>query len=170
MPILFDPASRVFRLDTDVSTYAMMIYEENYLVHLYYGAKVPDAAPLAKLMTRGWFDSFSPRNPKMDDPDHVQFSLDFTPQEFPGFGAGDSRASAVEVCGPAGDFVTDFRYQSHRVFPGKPALEGLPATFAQEGEAETLEIEMADPATGVKAFFAVHGLCPQRGHGPQRPL
>ncbi len=153
MPILFDPASRVFRLDTDVSTYAMMIYEENYLVHLYYGAKVPDAAPLAKLMTRGWFDSFSPRNLKMDDPDHVQFSLDFTPQEFPGFGAGDSRASAVEVCGPAGDFVTDFRYQSHRVFPGKPALEGLPATFAQEGEAETLEIEMADPATGVKAFL-----------------
>lgn len=153
MPILYDAESRIFRLDTDVSTYAFMIYEEGYLVHLYYGPRVPDTAALARYMCRGWFDSFSPRNPKMDDFGHIQFSLDFTPQEYSVSGSGDFRASALQVRSPAGDCVTDLRYVSHRIFPGKPALEGLPATFAKEGEAGTLEVEARDPVTGVKVFL-----------------
>ena len=42
MPITYDPQHRLFKLDTNLSTYAFMVYEENYLVHLYYGAKIPD--------------------------------------------------------------------------------------------------------------------------------
>ena len=36
MPITYDPQHRLFKLDTNLSTYAFMVYEENYLVHLYY--------------------------------------------------------------------------------------------------------------------------------------
>ena len=42
MAITFDQQHRVFKLDTNLSTYAFMVYRENYLVHLYYGAKIPD--------------------------------------------------------------------------------------------------------------------------------
>ncbi len=150
MPITFDPSSRIFKLDTDSSTYAFLVHDEGYLVHLYYGPKVPDTAALAPLMYRGWYDSLSPRNPHVSD---RRFSLDFIPQECPGSSNGDFRISALEVRSPAGDTVTDLRYTGHRIFPGKPELPGLPATFAQEGEAETLEIETADPVTGVKAFL-----------------
>ncbi|MCI8386703.1 MAG: alpha-galactosidase [Acutalibacter sp.] len=151
MPITFDASSHIFKLDTPSSSYAFMLFSENYLVHLYYGPKVPDIAPLAALMDRGSYDSFSPRNPALIT--DRSFSLDFTPQEFPGPGCGDYRIPAVEVRSPAGDTVTDFRYVSHKIYPGKPALEGLPATFAQEGEAETLEVEALDPVTGVKAHL-----------------
>ena len=149
MPISFDPAKRLFRLDTKTSTYAFFVYRENYLVHLYYGAKIPDS-DLEYLMYRGKFDSLSPWNTKVDDPD---FSADITPFEYPTNGAGDMRIAALSVRNGDGNAVTDVRYVSHKITPGKPALEGLPATFADDSQAETLEVEAVDPVTGVKVFL-----------------
>lgn len=149
MPIFYDPQTKLFRLDTKTSSYAFMVYEENYLVHLYYGPRVTDQ-DLRPLMYRGWYDSLSPRNPQVSDP---RFTLDVIPQECPGTSTGDFRISAAEARNAAGNTVTDLRYVGHSITPGKPALPGLPATFAQEGQAQTLEIEMADPLTGLKAFL-----------------
>ena len=42
MPIIFDSEKKIFKLDTAPSSYVFEIYEQNYLVHLYYGAKIPD--------------------------------------------------------------------------------------------------------------------------------
>ena len=40
--------------------------------------------------------------------------------------------------------------QSHSVTPGKPALEGLPATYCEAGsEAETLTVRLRDELLGV---------------------
>ncbi len=155
MSIQFDQKTNIFKLDTDVSTYAFMAYEQGYLVHLYYGPKVPDE-DLSHLMYRGWYDSLSPRNPKVRD---RRFSLDSIPQELPGNSTGDFRISAIEAQATAGDCVTDLRYMGHRIYPGKPelyAVEGfkLPAAFAGEDEAETLEIEMLDKVTGLKAYLS----------------
>ena len=147
MPILFDAERRVFKLDAKGFTYAMMVYRENYLVHLYAGAPIPDT-DLSYLMYRGWFDSLSPLNPQVEDPN---FSVDIQPLEYPAGGAGDFRISALSVRGKAGDAVTDIRYVSHKIYQGKPALPGLPATFDREGAAQTLEVETLDAVTGVKA-------------------
>ena len=65
MPITFDEKNKVFRLDTKTSSYAMMVFEENYLIHLYYGPKIPDT-DLQYLMYRGWFDSLSPYDPRCE--------------------------------------------------------------------------------------------------------
>ena len=164
MPIFYDPQTKLFRLDTNTSSYAFMVYEENYLVHLYYGPRVTDQ-DLQPLMYRGWYDSLSPRNPQVSDP---RFTLDVIPQECPGTSTGDFRISAAEARNAAGNTVTDLRYVGHSITPGKPALPGLPATFAQEGQAQTLEIEMAPHRP--QGLFALHGLRKPRGHGPQRPL
>lgn len=149
MPISFDPVSRIFKLDTKSSTYALMVYQENYLVHLHYGPKIPDT-DLAHLMYRDWYDSFLPHNPHIDD---NRFSLELTPMEYPCANSGDCRIPALEVRSPAGDTVTDLRYVSHRIFPGKPKLEGLPATYAGKEDAETLEIEMSDSVTDLRVFL-----------------
>lgn len=149
MPIRFDESKRIFQLDTKTSTYAFMVFQENYLVHLYYGAKLP-GNNLKHLMYRGRFDSLSPYNTKVDDP---YFSVDINPMEYPANGAGDFRISALAVRGEQGDTVTDIRYVSHKIMKGKPGLAGLPATFAKEDEAETLEIETVDAVTGVKVFL-----------------
>lgn len=42
MPVVFDSEKRVFKLDTPSSSYAMKISPTGYLLHLYYGAYVPD--------------------------------------------------------------------------------------------------------------------------------
>ena len=34
MPITYDSQKRIFKLDTKTSTYALLVYRENYLVHL----------------------------------------------------------------------------------------------------------------------------------------
>ena len=44
MPITYDPQHRLFKLDTNLSTYAFMVYEENYLVPLSYGPNITDTA------------------------------------------------------------------------------------------------------------------------------
>ena len=144
--ITFNSQEKIFKLDTKTSTYALRVYH-GYLVHLYYGAKLPDDN-LKHLMYRGWFDSLSPYAEGVDDP---LFSADIVPMEYPTNGAGDFRISALSVRGKDGNTVTDVRYVSHTITKGKPKLEGLPATFAEEDEAETLTIETLDPVTGVKA-------------------
>ena len=116
-------------------------------MHLYYGAKIPDT-DLSYLMYRSWFSSQNPYNPNIEDP---RFSPDITPMEYATNGAGDFRISALSVRGGSGDAVTDIRYVSHKIYDGKPSLPGLPATFAQEGQAQTLEVEAVDAVTGVKA-------------------
>ena len=150
MQIKFHEESRLFQLDSKNSTYAFQINEGGYLVHLYYGKKLSSLQGLEKNAFRGVYDSLSPQNPYVDDP---YFSLDIAPLEFPCNGAGDFRISALSVRGEKGDTVTDMHYVSHRILPGKPGLSGLPAAFGEEGKAQTLEIELTDKVTGVRAFL-----------------
>ena len=42
MSIIFDSEQKIFKLDTAGSSYIFKIYQQDYLIHLYYGAKVPD--------------------------------------------------------------------------------------------------------------------------------
>ena len=150
MAISFNEANKVFKLDACGVTYAMGVQEQGYLVHLYYGAAIPDT-DLMPLMGRDWFDSLSPLGEDSTDP---AFSLDIQPLEYPANGAGDFRSSALSVRGKDGNTVTDLRYVGHRILPGKPGLPGLPASFDREGKAETLEIQLGDPVTGVQAFLS----------------
>ena len=78
MPIIFDSEKRMFKLDTATSSYIIEIFKENYLVHLYYGAKIPDMN-VSMLKYNGSFASFSPQNINIDD---CRFSPDVNPMEY----------------------------------------------------------------------------------------
>ena len=57
---------------------------------------------------------------------------------------------AVDVLNAQGDHVVDLRYMGHRILPGKKPLQGLPATYTEsDAEAQSLEIDLADPLTGL---------------------
>ena len=136
MPIIFDSEKRMFKLDTATSSYIIEIFKENYLVHLYYGAKIPDMN-VSMLKYNGSFASFSPQNINIDD---CRFSPDVNPMEYPGEGAGDFRSSAVAVRNADGNAVTDMRYKSHKIYGGKPALEVLTSLqCTNEEHSSTLE-------------------------------
>ncbi len=147
MPISYNKETGIFKLDTSASSYAFQVYEENYLVHLYYGAKIPDDN-LEHLMFRGSFPSFSPSNEKVFNP---MFSADITQTEYSGEGAGDFRLSSLSIRNADGNNVTDVRYVSHSIYSGKPALEGLPSLYlSSPHEAQTLEIVTLDAVTGAR--------------------
>jgi len=150
MPISFDSDKRIFKLDTLNSSYIMEVFEENYLIHLYYGAKIPDSN-LTSFKYKGGFASFAPENFNIQN---GRFSPDICTFEFPAEGTGDLRESAVSIRNADGNNCTDFRYVSHRISSGKSGIEGMPALWVEdENDASTLEILMQDEVTGVKAVL-----------------
>ena len=145
--ISFDAQQRIFKLDTPGSSYVIGIFDENYLLNLYYGAKIPDINlwPNAKRLKSA---SFSPSNPNFKD---EATSIDVLPMEYPAYGAGDFRISALKVNNSDGNSVTDIRYVSHNIYKGKPSLAPLPSVYVNDnGEADTLEILAEDNLTGIK--------------------
>ncbi len=150
MPIIFDSEKKIFKLDTASSSYIFKIYDENYLVHLYFGAKIPDYN-LNAFEDRRMYASFSASNPHMLTRD---FSADVYPFEIGCNGCGDMRISSLQIRNSDGNASTDMRYVSHKIYAGKPALKGLPALYESEaGECTTLEITTRDEVTGAQAIL-----------------
>ncbi len=150
MSIIFDSEKNIFKLDTLSSSYIFRIYDENYLVHLYYGAKIPDYN-LTDFSDRRMYASFSASNPHLLRTD---FSADVFPFEIGCNGCGDMRISSLQIRNSDGNASTDMRYVSHKIYNGKPALKGLPALYENEdGECQTLEITTRDCVTGAEAVL-----------------
>ena len=140
MPIYIDSAKRVFTLRTKNTTYQMMADDMGGLVHLYYGPAVDDCA-MDHLVRRD-DKSFAPCPADLGT--LRNYSFDFLPQEYSSWGNGDYRTAAVKVTFPDGSNALDLRYEGHQTSKGKAPLAGLPAVYANEDEAETLEITLKD--------------------------
>lgn len=78
-------------------------------------------------------------------------------REFPDQGRGDFRVPAFRVRQAEGHTVTALRYQSHDILPGKPSLEGLPATFGSDKDVSTLVVHLYDEysAVGVDLHYSI---------------
>lgn len=154
MPILYNEQTRTFLLDAADSCYAFRITELGYLQHLHYGAHISDA-DLASLAAPVPHSSIYPRPA---EPHEGYFSLGVNKMEYPCFGCGDYRGTALAVRRTdTGTAETDIVYVSHRIYAGKPALAGQPATYAAEEEADTLEVLCRDRVSGaeVTLFYTV---------------
>ena len=150
MPIKFLEDKKVFKLDTASSSYIISLFDGGYLLHYYYGAKIPDAN-LTDFYFREWFASFSAHSPSVNKGD---FSADVAPIEYSGFGTGDFRKTPVAIRNADGNNCTDFRYVSHKIYSGKPELKGLPSLYENKaGECDTLEINVCDKVTGAEAVL-----------------
>ncbi len=146
MPIQFNADSKIFKLDTSNSSYVIKIYDEGYLLCLYYGKSIPDTN-LSCFQTRFRSASFSLANPQIGE---TAFTPDTAPIEYGCNGAGDFRISALSVKNSNGDSVTDIRYKSHKIYGGKPQIPSMPSSYANcDSEAQTLEIETVDAVTGL---------------------
>ncbi|CAM4049698.1 alpha-galactosidase [Cohnella lubricantis] len=146
MAIRYDESTRTFHLQSGNVSYVMQIVKGDYLAHLYWGRQIRGRA-IDDMMPKAYRPSFNP-NPFPED---ETFSLDTLPQELPGYGTSDYRSPAYQVRLANGTTIAEFKVTGHRIMADKPALEGLPAVYAESGdEAETLEIELEDAAAGMK--------------------
>lgn len=148
MAIIFDSEKKVFKLDTPSSSYAFKISNAGYLIHLYYGAYVPET-DLDYLRHGLHSASFSADVPENELDPHL--TLDTCGLEYSCNGLSDFRISALQIRGEDGNATTDIRYKSHKIYAGKPGLPGLPATYVNsEDEADTLEVVCEDKLTGAE--------------------
>lgn len=150
MVIQFLQEGSVFHLQSKNTSYVMKVTKQGYLAHLYWGRKVTGLG-LERLLEFKGRASFSPT----PDMEQLDLSLDTLPQEYPSYGGSDFRSPAVQVQQADGSTVTELLYDSYRIVPGKPALAGLPAVYAESmDEAETLEITLKDDIAGLQVVLA----------------
>lgn len=149
MSISFHESTKVFTLNTKRSTYQCQVIDYGFLSHLYYGKRLTDDEITYHFvpMDRGFSG-----NPNDAGADRT-FSADYLMQEYSSFGTGDYRSSAFSVTNTDGSNAADLRYQSHTIYAGKPKIKGLPAVYASEEEAQTLEILLKDKATGMEVLL-----------------
>ncbi|MCR5042214.1 MAG: alpha-galactosidase [Clostridia bacterium] len=152
--IVYDEEKRVFKLDSKNVSYLLGVYDEGFLVNLYFGPSVPDT-DVWYLVERGGSASFSANPPAFEIGDRPAISPDAMLMEYPCYGTGDCRVTALEITDADGCPPTDLRYKSHRIVKGKPPLKGLPSTYANPDDVcDTLEITLTDPKTGVEAVLS----------------
>ena len=149
MAIIYERKTHFFTLHTEHSTYQMKVDAFGYLLHLYYGGRIPgsmESVPSMDYLLTYYDRGFS-GNPSAAGLDRT-YSLDVLPQEYPSLGTGDFRGSAFAVRNGDGSESCSLHYVSHKIGKGKYSLEGLPAVYAEE--AQTLEILLEDSVSGIQ--------------------
>ena len=148
MGIVYSKSDRTFTIQTKNTTYQMQVDPYGFLLHLYYGKKT-DGSCMDYLLT--YYDRGFSGNP-FDAGDDRTYSMDALPQEYPSYGTGDYRSTALIVENADGSTAC-------HIFNGKYKIPGLPAVYADETESQTLEIVMEDAVTGVEVTLQ-YGVLP----------
>lgn len=155
MSIIFDEGRKTFTLHTKDSTYQMQVDPFGFLLHLYYGRRAKGC--MDYLLT--YADRGFSGNPYDVGSDRT-YSMDVLPQEFPCLGNGDYRSHAFSVKNTDGSVSCDLRFQGYEIQKGKYSIPGLPAVYADEEEAQTLEVHMQDPVTKISVYL-LYGVLPE---------
>ena len=149
MSVFYHEKSQTFHLTNGRISYLMKVLPNGTLGQLYFGRAIRDREDFDHLLefaSRPMSSCVFEGNPC--------FSLEHCRQEYPSHGSTDFRRPAVELRQPNGSRITSFVYHSHTVAPGKPTLDGLPATYCeQDSEAETLTIRLQDELLNVSIYL-----------------
>lgn len=123
----------------------MGISTYGFLFHLYYGRRIE--GNMSYLLT--YYDRGFSGNP-YESKHNRSFSMDALPQEYPCYGNGDYRSTGFNIKDEEGVYGCDLRYKSHSIKKGKYSIPGLPAVYAEEKEAETLEVILEDSVANIE--------------------
>lgn len=149
MGIRFNEQNKLFNIESKNTSYILNVLETGHIAHLYWGRKI-NSNKIDYLIKKRQCGSFLADLDNIDD-----FHLEAVPQEYPSYGNPDLRSPAIQIKLSNGTTVTDFRYDSHKIFKGKNKLQGLPATYVKNDiEAETLEITLNDSLANLKLILS----------------
>lgn len=136
--------NKVFYLETKNSLYQMKADEHGVLRHLWYGPKTEqDMDYLLDYPDVGFAGNIYEADTCRT------YSLNTLPLEYGTAGVGDYRVPAVAIVHEDGSNALDLRCKAYRITEGKYSIPGLPAVYAEEQEADTLEIVLKDTATEI---------------------
>lgn len=146
MPIIYNEKTREFHLYNQELSYIIKILDNDQPGQLYYGKRLTHKEDFSHLFEYAMRDM----SPYAFEGDST-FSLENIKQEYPTFGCGDMRFPAYEIERENGSHVVEFVYKEHKIYNGKPKLEGLPATYVEsDDEAQTLELVLEDTSINTR--------------------
>ncbi len=149
MQINYNEQNRVFKIDTEHTSYCIgIVDEENFVGHIYYGRKLTDDNLCYLMRTME-----QPFVPSRNNRDRTSF-LDTFPTEYTGHGLGDYREGTLMVRTAGGHTGVSLSYVSHRIIDGKEELAGLPATFGATDACRTLELTCEDRILGLQVILS----------------
>ena len=137
MGIYYHEKTKEFHLYNDEISYVITILPNGQAGQLYFGRRIKDRESFSHLQEYCRRDMAAYVLP--------DFSMEHVRQEYPVYGRGDVRQTAMVVRRANGSCVTGFSYIGYKIYKGKERLLGLPATYVeQEGEAQSLELTFRD--------------------------
>ena len=155
MAIIVDEKTGLFQLITDNTEYQMKADKYGVLKHLWYGEKTGcDMEYLQSYPDVGFSGNI------YDAGNDRTYSLDTLPLEYACEGVGDYRITAAAAVHQDGSCALDLRYKGYCIIKGKYAINGLPAVYADENEAETLEIILKDKYSDIEVTLR-YGVLPK---------
>lgn len=146
MPIIYNEKTREFHLYNQEISYIIKILDNDQPGQLYYGKRLTHREDFSHLFEYAMRDM----SPYAFEGNST-FSLENIKQEYPTFGCGDMRFPAYEIERENGSHVVEFVYKEHKIYNGKPKLEGLPATYVEsDDEAQTLELVLENTSINTR--------------------
>ncbi|MBQ8812877.1 MAG: alpha-galactosidase [Lachnospiraceae bacterium] len=137
----------LFCLETLHTSYLFAVNEAGLLQHLYYGEKLDISAGTAPLFPQ---QEFIPGNAVAYDVKYPSVGLETMLLEAGARGKGDIREPFVDVTFADGSNSLDLLYETCGIYPGKYCLEGLPCSYDDEDDAQTLSIVLKDRDTELR--------------------
>ncbi|MGM9950149.1 MAG: alpha-galactosidase [Lysinibacillus sp.] len=124
-----------FHLSNGKLSYLFHVMKNGHLGHLYYGKSIRGREDFSRLQAYQ-----VPTGNSTHLEDDSAFSIESFRQEFPCYGKGDFRDPALSLRKPDGSHTVNFVYKKYEIISGKPTIPGMPATYAGDEEASTLQV------------------------------
>lgn len=143
MAIYYNEENQTFHLQSVSMSYVIEITKYKHIAHVYWGRKIQayHGANAILYRDRGFAANI--------DQEDRTYSLDTLPQEYPQYGIGDYRPCAYQIKTENQHTYSHLRYTGYEIIKGKPSLTGLPASFGDEEEVETLLLHTKDKVLGL---------------------
>lgn len=148
MAIIYLEEKKIFQLNTARTTYLIGLSPEGYIGHIYYGRRLKGEGSNYLLRMKE-----APYTPSVNEREKSSF-LDRFPMEYPTGGIGDYRESCLDVRGESGSIGCELIFKSYQITAGKPALPGLPSSFGEPEQVETLEIVCEDTVLNLQVVLS----------------
>jgi len=154
MAVIYLEKEKLFHLTAGGMSYVIHLYKDIFPMHLYWGSAIP-AEDIR------WTLETPYRRKKLlteAEPDEPRFAREFWPFEYPCYGTSDFRPPAYDLRDADGHRISDPRYTGHRIFAGRPQIEGLPSVSCRDdSEAETLCLTLKDERIGlvIELYYTV---------------
>ncbi|KAF1301627.1 MULTISPECIES: alpha-galactosidase [Enterococcus] len=134
--------NRYFHLKNDKISYLFYVMPNHQIGHLYFGKSLGELSE-TDLFYLSQKKNKSAGTVKFSE-ENGQFTLADHLQEYPVYGSSDFREGAIEITENTTPLYVDFRYCDYQITDEKKRVLAKPATFADKGKAETIQLRLID--------------------------